>query len=395
MNVYTIFQRSRLGTSMFRSCILKAILGCIVVSMISISPLSSQQRMDKMWGEQQAKATNVTNVRGHLFEWGNYAMFIHWGLFSHLGNKWQGKTYYGIGEWMMDVNMANADKNEYKAVAREFNPSQFDAMKIARLAKDAGMKYIIITSKHHDGFAMFDSQCDEFNIVDATPFGRDPMKELADACKQLGLGFGFYYSHNQDWTTPGASGASRVDAKGNPKTFDDYFHEKCLPQVEEITKNYGDIELIWFDTPGGIPQKYAEKLVEVVHKNQPGALVSGRIGYNLGDYQTLGDMEVPLENIDGLWESVDVTNDAWGYAWYDQNWKTPKQILMYLISTIARGGTYMMNIGPDGLGNVPDYAEQTLLSSGKWIGKYPASDLRCRSVCLETCLTLGDVVLPR
>lgn len=131
MNVYTIFQRSRLGTSMFRSCILKTILGCIVVSMISISPLSSQQRMDKMWGEQQAKATNVTNVRGHLFEWGNYAIFIHWGLFSHLGNKWQGKTYYGIGEWMMDVNMANADKNEYKAVAREFNPSQFDAMKIA------------------------------------------------------------------------------------------------------------------------------------------------------------------------------------------------------------------------------------------------------------------------
>ena len=392
MNVYTIFQRSRLGTSMFRSCILKTILGCIVVSMISISPLSSQQRMDKMWGEQRAKAANATNVRGHFFEWGNYAMFIHWGLFSHLGNKWQGKTYYGIGEWMMDVNMANADKNEYKAVAREFNPSQFDAMKIARLAKDAGMKYIIITSKHHDGFAMFDSQCDEFNIVDATPFGRDPMKELADACKQLGLGFGFYYSHNQDWTTPGASGASRVDAKGNPKTFDDYFHEKCLPQVEEITKNYGDIELIWFDTPGGIPQKYAEKLVEVVHKNQPGALVSGRIGYNLGDYQTLGDMEVPLENIDGLWESVDVTNDAWGYAWYDQNWKTPKQILMYLISTIARGGTYMMNIGPDGLGNVPDYAEQTLLSSGKWIGKYPQMIYGADPSPWKHALPWGDVV---
>lgn len=98
-----------------------------------------------------------------------------------------------------------------------------------------------------------------------------------------------------------------------------------MPQVEEITRNYGDIELIWFDTPGNIPQKYAEKLVEVVHRNQPRALVSGRIGYNLGDYQTLGDMEVPPENINGLWESVDVTNDAWGYAWYDQNWKSPKQ----------------------------------------------------------------------
>lgn len=334
-------------------------------------PVFGQQRMDKMWGEQVAKTTDTKGDRGHLFEWGNYAMFIHWGLFSHLENRWNGKTYYGIGEWMMDVNMANADKNEYKATARSFNPVDFDARKIAQLAKDAGMKYIIITSKHHDGFAMFDSSCDPFNIVKATPFGRDPMKELAEACKELGLGFGFYYSHNQDWTTPGATGAPKVDAQGNTKTFEDYFTTKCLPQVEEITKNYGDIELIWFDTPGGIPQEYAKKLVDVVHKNQPRALVSGRIGYNLGDYQTLGDMEVPLENIDGLWESVDVTNDVWGYAWYDQNWKSPKLILKNLISTIARGGTYMLNIGPDGKGNVPDFVSQTLAASGKWIARYP------------------------
>ena len=338
---------------------------------VTVTTILAQQRMDQMWGDQQAKNKELKEKRGHLFEWGNYAMFIHWGLFSHLGNVWNGKTYYGIGEWMIDVNMANANRDEYKAVSRSFNPKDFDAMKIVQLAKDAGMKYIIITSKHHDGFAMYHSLCDKFNIVDATPFARDPMKELADACKKLGLGFGFYYSHNQDWTHPGASGAPRVDKDGNPRTFDDYFHEKCLPQVEEITKNYGDMELIWFDTPGDIPQKYAEKLVEVVHRNQPRALVSGRIGYNLGDYQTLGDMEVPLENIDGLWESVDVTNDAWGYAWYDQNWKSPKQILQYLISTIARGGTYMLNIGPDGMGNVPEFVSQTLRASGKWIARYP------------------------
>ena len=313
------------------------VYGSMALTLLT-TPVAAQQKMNEMWGNgQQAKEINNMGERGHLFEWGNYAMFIHWGLYSQLGNIWNEKTYYGIGEWMMDVNMGNADKDEYKAVARSFNPQNFDAMKIAQLAKDAGMKYIIITSKHHDGFAMYHSQCDKFNIVDSTPFARDPMKELSEACKQLGLGFGFYYSHNQDWTTPGASGAAKVDAEGNPKTFDDYFHEKCLPQVEEITRNYGDIELIWFDTPGNIPQKYAEKLVEVVHRNQPRALVSGRIGYNLGDYQTLGDMEVPPENINGLWESVDVTNDAWGYAWYDQNWKSPKQILKYLISTIARG----------------------------------------------------------
>lgn len=114
----------------------------------------AQQRMDQMWGDQQAKNNDQKEKRGHLFEWGNYAMFIHWGLFSHLGNVWNGKTYYGIGEWMINENMANANRDEYKAVSRSFNPKDFDAMKIAQLAKDAGMKYIIITSKHHDGFAM-------------------------------------------------------------------------------------------------------------------------------------------------------------------------------------------------------------------------------------------------
>ena len=328
------------------------------------------------------------NERGHLFEWGNYAMFIHWGLFSHLGNVWNGKTYYGIGEWMIDVNMANANRDEYKAVSRSFNPRDFDAMKIARLAKDAGMKYIIITSKHHDGFAMYHSACDKFNIVDATPFGRDPMKELADACKQLGLGFGFYYSHNQDWTTPGATGAPKVDKEGNPRTFDDYFYKKCLPQVEEITKNYGDMELIWFDTPGGIPQEYAEKLVDVVHRNQPRALVSGRVGYNLGDYQTLGDMEVPLENIDGLWESVDVTNDVWGYAWYDQNWKSPKQILQYLISTIARGGTYML-YWSGRAGECPGVCFANLTVVREVDCSLSGGYLRSRAFAVETCASLG------
>lgn len=367
-------------------------LSTVIVVLFSASQIFAQQQMDKMWGEQQVKTASLKNEHGHMFEWGNYAMFIHWGLFSHLGNVWNGKTYYGIGEWMMDVNMANADKNEYKAVARSFNPTNFDALKIAQLAKDAGMKYIIITSKHHDGFAMYHSLCDKFNIVDATPFGRDPMKELAEACKQLGLGFGFYYSHNQDWTTPGASGASKVDAEGNVKTFDDYFNTKCLPQVEEITKNYGDIELIWFDTPGDIPQKYVQKLVDVVHKNQPGALVSGRVGYNLGDYQTLGDMEVPLENIEGLWESVDVTNDVWGYAWYDQNWKSPKQILKNLISTIARGGTYMLNIGPDGLGDIPEFVSKALQASGKWIARYPQVVYGTEPSPWKHALPWGDVV---
>ena len=293
----------------------------------------------------------------------------------------------------MNQNLANIPVDEYKAVAKGFNPVHFNAKEIVQLAKDAGMKYIIITSKHHDGFAMYHSQCNPFNIVDATPFKRDPMKELADACKQEGLGFGFYYSHNQDWTYPGGSGGPKVDKEGNPKTFDDYFVEKCLPQVEEITRNYGEIELIWFDTPGGMPEKYAKQLVEVVHRNQPNTLVAGRVGYDLGDYQTLGDMEVPLENIEGLWEGIDVTNDSWGFAWYDENWKTPKQILTVLLSTVARGGTLMMNIGPDGLGRVPERAKQSLLSAGKWIARYPQVVYGTDASPWHHALPWGDVVV--
>jgi alpha-L-fucosidase len=163
-------------------------------------------------------------------------------------------------------NLADIPVDEYKEVARTFNPTKFDADAIVSLAKNAGMKYIIITSKHHDGFAMFHSRASDFNIMDATPFGRDPMKELAEACKKQGLGFGFYYSQNQDWTAPGGAGGPNVDESGKKVTFEEYFEQKCLPQVREITTQYGDIVLVWFDTPGRIPKKNVEQLVAEVRK---------------------------------------------------------------------------------------------------------------------------------
>lgn len=158
------------------------------------------QEMDKMWGETTVKDAGSESRQLKLFDEDNYAMFIHWGLYSNIANQWKGKTYYGIGEWMMNGNMAGISLEEYKETARDFNPYRFDTDAIAKLAKEAGMKYIVITSKHHDGFAMFDSKACDFNIVKQTPFGRDPMKELSEACKKYGLGMGFYYSHNQDWT---------------------------------------------------------------------------------------------------------------------------------------------------------------------------------------------------
>ena len=332
------------------------------------------------------------NSRTKHFEDSNYSMFIHWGLYSLLGSAWNGETYYGISEWIMNPSMAHIPVDQYMALAKDFNPTAFDADAIAKLARDAGMKYIIITSKHHEGFAMFHSKANAFNIYDATPFGRDPMKELAEACRKYGVGLGFYYSHNYDWTYPGASGGPEVDQDGNKKTFDDYYHEKCLPQIEEITTNYGDLELVWFDMPGGIPEKYARELVEVVHRNQPRALVSSRVGYGLGDYETHGDSEVPLRNIDGIWEAIDMTNRSWGYSWYDTSWKTPKDILTSLLSVIARGGSYMLNVGPDGEGRIPEAAQQSLRSAGEWIARYPQVVYGTDPSPWRHALPWGDVI---
>lgn len=343
----------------------------IFLVVLGVSGLAYCQGMNEMWGEAVVKLRAEDAKRGELFTNGNYAMFIHWGLYSQLANKVDGKTYYGIGEWIMHSRMAGIPVAEYKRLATRFNPVKFDATAIARLAKDAGMKYIIITSKHHDGFAMYHSKANRFNVVDATPYARDPMRDLAEACRKLGLGFGFYYSHNQDWTCPGGGNGPKTDASGKPASLDDYFKAKCLPQVKEITSQYGPIEVVWFDTPGRMPKEYVEHLVAVVRKNQPHALVSGRAGHGLGDYQTLGDMEVPLRNVEGMWEAVDTTNDSWAYAWYDENWKIPKEILRRLIACVARGGTYMLNIGPRGDGSVPERAADALRRSGEWIRRYP------------------------
>lgn len=369
----------------------------ITYTLFLLAPKANAQEaydkdMSQLW-QGETKRTKVHGERGKLFRDGNYAMFIHWGLYAHIANQWNDSTYYGISEWIMNRNMANIPIAEYKRIANAFNPTQFDANAVAELAKKAGMKYIIITSKHHDGFSMFHSHANPFNIVDATPYGKDPMKELAAACKAAGLGFGFYYSQNQDWTTPGAEGGPKTDAEGRHIGFDEYFHTKCLPEVEQITTEYGPIALVWFDTPGNMDKKYAEKLVEIVHKNQPGAYVSGRVGHGMGDYTTLGDMEIPRKKVGGLWETVDVTNDSWGYAWYDQNWKSPKQIIKNVISTVARGGTYMLNVGLKGDGTIPAAVKYILEQSGRWIHENPETVYGAGASPWQQAFAWGDAVV--
>ncbi|MEI8372537.1 MAG: alpha-L-fucosidase [Planctomycetota bacterium] len=347
---------------------MKKIIYLLALLSTTITLARAEEPMNKMWGDPTVKAGIEKTDRVALFRDGNYGMFIHWGLFSHLGGQWHDETFYGIGEWIKrQMGISDAD---YKALAKDFNPTSFDAREIARVAKAAGMKWIIITSKHHEGFAMFKS-AHPFNIVDATPFNRDPMKELAAACKEAGLGFGFYYSHNQDWTAPGGNGGPSKNPDGSRATFKQYFREKCYPQVKEICTQYGSLNFIWFDTPGDMPKELVVELADLARKTQPNALLCSRIGHGMGDYESKGDMEVPPRNIEGLWEACDTTNDSWSYAWYDQNWKDSKEILHRLVSTVGRGGTYLLNIGPDGKGRVPAQVAKYLVKAGEWIKRYP------------------------
>jgi len=331
-------------------------------------PVSAEESMDKMWGDRSAKEGVEGSKRAKLFRDGNYGMFIHLGLYSHLGGQWEGKTFYGICEWIK--HQMKIPDDEYMGLAKQFNPTEFNSKEIVRIAKESGMKWIIISAKHHEGFAMFQSK-HPFNIVDATPFKRDPMKELADDCRAAGLGFGFYYSHYQDWTAPGAAGGPSTHPDGSAASFETYFKEKCFPQVDEICSNYGELSFVWFDTPGRMPAEDVKALAELVRKKQPNAMLCSRIGHGMGDYVSLGDMEVPVRNQQGLWETCDTTNDSWAYTWYDQNWKEPKEILHRLVATVGRGGTYLLNVGPDAQGRIPAKAAEYLVEAGKWVKQNP------------------------
>jgi alpha-L-fucosidase len=369
----------------------KKLISILSSALLTASLLCADDvKMDEMWGDSKVEVDVESSERAALFRDGNYGMFIHWGLYSHLGGKWQGETFYGIGEWIK--RQMEISDEDYMAIAKEFNPVDFDAEAIVATAKAAGMKYIIITSKHHEGFAMFKSE-HPFNIVDASPFGRDPMQELADACRAAGLGFGFYYSHNQDWTEPGGANGPQQYADGRSASFEDYFWSKCYPQVKEICTNYGPLSFVWFDTPGGMPKELVVELAKLVRETQPDAMLCSRIGLGLGDYLSLGDMQVPTEKRAGLWETCDTTNDSWSYAWYDNNWKDAKTILGRLVATVARGGTYLLNVGPDGFGRIPEPAVRYLEEAGQWIEQHPEVVYAAGPSPWKTAMPWGDVTV--
>lgn len=286
-------------------------------------------------------------------------MFIHWGLYAKLAGVWNGKQTDNVSEWIM--RHLEIPVESYRKLAESFCPTNFDAKQWVSLAEEAGMKYIVFTAKHHDGFAMYHSKCSKYNIVDATPFHRDPLRELADACREAGIRLGIYYSQAQDWNEPNGLGYGLPDAE---KNYEQYYREKCLPQIQELLTQYGPIGLMWFDTPMSMSVEQSQGIYDLVKKLQPDCIVSGRIGNGLGEYMSTSDNFIPTLPFDGDWEVPATLNGSWGYKASDHNWKTADQILDVLVRVNSRGGNYLLNVGPDGNGVIPPESAEILRKVG-------------------------------
>jgi len=320
------------------------------------------QTADPYAGETPAQR----DARMKWFREARFGMFVHWGVYSVPAGTYDGTQIGGIGEWIM--HQGKIPTARYQAYAKEFNPVKYDADAWVRVAKNAGVKYIVITSKHHDGFAMFDSKASDWNIVKASPFGRDPLKELAAACKKHGLRLGFYYSQAQDWNNPGGAAAGGHWDKAQDGDMTDYIERVAVPQVKEILSNYGKISVLWWDTPYEMTKERADLLLPLL-KLQPGIIYNNRLG---GGYK--GDTETPEQFIPATgypagrdWETCMTMNDTWGFKSYDHNWKSATVLIRNLIDIASKGGNYLLNVGPTSLGEIPGPSVERLNAIGAWM----------------------------
>jgi len=314
-------------------------------------------------------ANETASERSARMKWfreARFGMFIHWGVYSVPAGTYDGKQIGGIGEWIM--HQGRIPTARYQAYAKDFNPVNYNAETWVKLAKGAGMKYIVITSKHHDGFAMFNSATSPWNITEATPFKRDPLMELAAACKKHGMKLGFYYSQAQDWNHPGGAAAGGHWDKAQDGDMTEYIKKIAVPQVKEILSKYGKVACLWWDTPVDMTKERADLLLPLL-KLQPGIIYNNRLG---GGYR--GDTETPEQFIPATgypggrdWETCMTMNDTWGYKSYDHNWKSSTDLIRNLIDIASKGGNYLLNVGPTNLGEIPGPSVERLKAVGAWM----------------------------
>lgn len=333
------------------------------------------------------------------FKNAKYGMMIHWGLYSMLAGEYKGEKSSVYAEWIQ--SKFQIPNKEYERLAEAFNPVYFDAEEIVSLAKECGMTYLVFTTKHHDGFAMYHSKVDKYNVYDKTPFHRDVVGELAAACKKEGLKFGIYYSQDLDWhefngggylsnhiETAGTTWDNSWDFQGK-KDFSLCFENKIIPQIKELMTNYGEICTAWFDMPMTLTEEQSQRIYEVVKELQPNCLINSRLGNGKYDYVALGDNEIPkkLEIMDnasldyndvngvkpspnGLYETAATMNKTWGFSYHDHNWKSPKEIYEIKKHLNDLGINYLLNIGLDGLGRIPMASLKTLKEVARMENKH-------------------------
>lgn len=318
--------------------------------------------------------SDSTNTTRSLKWWqdAKFGLFLHWGLYSVTAGEWEGHRIRGSEYIMLDEKIP---LKMYGKIAKDFDPVKFNANEWVKMAKNAGMKYIVITAKHHDGFAMFNSPSSNYNVVKMSPWGKDPMKLLAAACKKYGIKLCFYYSLGRDWQDPDVptdwpSKGARSNTWDYPladkNDFSKYFKRKVLPQVRELLTQYGPIGIMWFDTPELIKPEESKELLAMIHQLQPNCIVNSRIGNGYGDYKVLEQKIQSKINLNP-WESCVTMNGGWGYNKYDSAWKSPELLIRQLIETVSSGGNYLLNIGPMGNGAFPEPAIQRLAEIGKWM----------------------------
>ena len=361
---------------------MKKFLLLIVISLISSAALPQDKKLtsidydDKMEWWREAK----------------FGMFIHWGPYALYGGVYNGfNQQKGGAEWIM--NRCKIPVREYKAKASTFNPAKYNADAIVKLAKLSGMKYIVITTKHHDGFAMFQSDASKFNIVDYTPFKRDAIDEMVNACRKHQIKFGFYYSQSQDWTNEGGATSRKLMRDGWPNpdsteidayvqankgawdylqttaSFDSYIHRIALPQLKELLSRYPDVDIIWWDTPMSINDEQASLLLKEVEK-YPHIITNDRLKRpNFGgDYRTPEELVPQNEDVNGVdWETCMNIGSSWGYKSWENKWKSAENLIRILTTIASKGGNYLLNIGPGPDGTVPVEAVSRLDSIGKWM----------------------------
>jgi alpha-L-fucosidase len=355
--------------------------------MLNTGKIRDQKQIDEALNGWYKESLKTHEQRIQWWRDAKFGMFIHWGVYSLPGGEWKGKKVTGYAEHLM--RKEKITRSEYLELAHQFNPVQFNAEEWVKYAKAAGMNYLIITAKHHDGFAMYDSKASDFNIMQQSAWKHDPMADLSAACKKYGVKFGFYYSHAFDWEHPDAPGndweyknpGGDQNLFGGRNWYDvhpellakavNYVNTKAIPQIKELLIKYHP-DILWFDTPQKLPLSENIHILKAIRETDPNVVVNGRLvrGPNnlmMGDYKNTGDRPAEFAPVTGDWEAIPTTNESYGYSKFDDSHKPVGFFIQLIAKAASRGGNLLMNIGPKGDGSFDTKDIFILKGIGKWI----------------------------